>query len=206
MTQSACNASTDIYCMDSPSLISDAALVSSISQLFDLSGPYPLHSLLSEAANEILTQPSLTLRGFTSFEEKFYVILIMALFSTATVFLVVVISVCSEDKVMRMDDKQTKIKIEAQKKGPSLLTPISEKKFTSSYSSLHQLKKRHMQEPNSGQATLKAGTPLMNKEATQHGNVQLSPLPEPGSPVTMFGSDTNTVTHTEITLADLTES
>lgn len=200
-----CNASIDIHCMDSPlptMAISDAALASSISQLFDLSGPYPLHSLLSEAANEIFAQPSLTLRGFTSFEEKLYVILIVALFSTATVFLVVVISVCSEDKVIRMDDKQTKIKIDAHKKGPSLLTPISEKKFTSSssYSSFNQLKKRHtMQDPNSGQAAL---TPLLDKEATQHGNKQHSPSSEPGSPV----ANTSTVTHTEITLADLAES
>ena len=201
-----CNTSVGT-CTDPPMFtmaLSDAALVSSISQLFEITGPYPLHSLLSDAAVEILmlTPSSLdTLKGFSTFEEKLYVILIVVLFSIATVFVVVVISICSEDKVMQMASKQTKIKIEKRKKGPSLFTPISEKRFASSYTSFQKLKKRHSQEP------------LISNEATQQGRVKYRPSPEPGNPVTHTGLSENyttptmnTVTHSEITLADLTDS
>lgn len=174
--------------------LSDAALVSRISCLFDLTGPYPLHSLLSNAADDLLSPSSSsddTLKGFSTFEEKLYVILIVVLFSTATVFVVVIISIFSEDKVMKMASKKAMIKVQKRKKGPSLFTPISEKKFASSYTSFQKLKKRHSQEP------------LIGNEATKQGRVKNSLPPEP------VGNDTSTanpVTHSEITLADLTES
>lgn len=224
MPQPACNtSSTNMHAMDSQALkmvLSDAAFVSSISNLFELSGPFPLHSLLSEAVTEVLPSSTpateilssstpLTFKGFTSLEERLYVILIVALFSTATVFMVVVISICCEDKFMRMNDKQTKIKIEARKNGPSLLAPIPDKKFTSSYASFHQLKKRHMH----GQELSNTRTLLVDKETNQLRYTRLS---DPGSPSTespMLNSNVHedggaaanaVVTHCEITLADVT--
>lgn len=195
-------------------MLSDAEFISSISKIFDLSGPFPLHSLLSEAASEILSPSALTFRGFRSFEEKLYIILIVALFSTATVFAVVTISVCCEDKVMKMADKRTELKFEACKKGPSLLTPIPEKKLRSSYSTFHQLKKRHMQDTQATSTTNRE-TLLVDKEADQRASVKYARLSDPGSPVLntpvlnsgLYGADSptaNAVTYSEITLADLT--
>lgn len=217
MPQLTCNSSsTDGHAMDIQALrmvLSDAAFSSSISNLFELSGSFPLHSLLSEAASEILgTGPSsspLTFKGFTSFEERLYIILIVALFSIATVFAVVVISICCEDKFIRMDDKKTNLKIEARKEGPSLLTPIPDKKFSNSYASFHKLKKRHML----GKGTSKTRTLLADQETNQLGYTCLS---DSGSPATGNPALNDSVredgvvaanavvTQCEITLADKT--
>jgi hypothetical protein len=187
--------------------LSEAEFVSRISQLFDLSGPYPLHSLLSDAADEILTQPPITFTGFSTHAEKLYVILIVALFSTAIVLMVVVISVFSEDKVMRMVDKRTKRKIESQK-GPSLFTQIQGKKLTSSYSSFNQLKKRHStQEPLREPLQEPLREPLQEPLREEPSHSETAPVgKDEDTTAQQLTNDAPMVTHTEITLADLTES
>ena len=191
--------SSNMVTMKSPMLtsaLSEAAFLRSINTLFNTNGNFPLHSLLSDAATEYFSSSPTTpsFRGFASFEEKLYIILIVALLAIATVFMVVVISVCSEDKIMRMSD-EPKINIKASK-GPSLLTPIADKKFTGSYTPFQKLKKRHTQDSLSSKG---AG----DSEAHEQSSNKYIQLLDQGSPV--MNSDPSKVTHTEITLADLTE-
>lgn len=64
--------------------------------------------------------------GFKTTPERIYVIVIVILCSLITVLLVTIISICVEDRVMKMEDKKAKAKLSSQTLGPSLLTPLDE--------------------------------------------------------------------------------
>lgn len=171
-------------------IISNATVVETISELFGNEGSFPLHSLLSDAASRRFSPP--TFAGFETFQEKVYVVAIVALASSTAIFLVVAVSVCCEDRLMQMETKEVERKDKFHTRGPSLLTPIAEKEVSGSYSSFQQLKKRHSQEPHPD-AILR----YHQQEAGQRGSSKYTCF---SSPVHVPSTG---VTNTEIALADL---
>lgn len=185
--------------------LSNATYIRTINKLFSNGSElHPLHSFLSDVAREIFTHESLAFRGFETLEERLYVILIVTLLSTTVVFLVVFLSVYCEDKLIKMENKPVKVKMKVSNE-PSLLTPFAEKELASSYSAFHQLRKKHIRSvykqetkkpevdkqarclvPSTFRCQILAASPLNASEGSHSNN--------------------NIATHSDITLADLTES
>ena len=187
---------------------SRAALYSTLSKIFNNNENIsPLHSALSEAAMAIISPPDPVYRGFSNFEERLYVVVIVALFSTTTVFMIVAISVCCEDKVLKMNRRGVEMKMKVRRKGPSLFFP--EKGPKSPYKTYHNLRKKHSKDHSTQEQNSK-GLPLLLSSSLNDG-AKYTRLSEPprspnsSTPVSASNFNSNTVTSTDICLADLTE-
>ena len=137
--------------------LSNDTLIRNLSGLFNDNNDAGLHNLLSEAADNIIcsselnfTAPAncnpINLIGFQTNTERAYVILIVTFISTTIVFLIIVLSVYCEDRLMKMENRPTESEkevVETQSQGPSLMAPMKEQEFTTSYAAYRQLKKRH---------------------------------------------------------------
>lgn len=221
LPQASCNGSNTANMLSTfTAALSNTTYIHTLNRLFGKCRFSPLHSLLSSAATEILGSssgeistpdcaPLIRFKGFDTVPERLYVVVIVTLLSTTTVFAVMVLSMCYEDRCMKVEDKTMKMKVKKSQdmtEGPSLLTPIAEREFASSYSSFHQLRKKHMQSGHK----LRTGTPPASSD------VRYVLLPsEPGSPLPSNGvtgspvheSRTGvTVTSADTSLADLSES
>lgn len=201
--------STDLNSTTSDSEASRRALSNTtfshaISKTFTL---FPVHSLLSDVAKEMfkpVPEPHLVFQGFNTAAERVYVILIVTALSTVVVLLVVVLSIYCEDKVITMESKPAEITRKDPKEA-SLLNPMAKKEFSSSYSSYHQLKKRHMQEENE-RTSFGSKKPSVGKETSRFGTKYVQLLGSENGTSQSEDVNPHSVTSTEIVLADLTES
>lgn len=195
-----------------------ATYASALNTLFGNNRSSPLHSLLSTAASEILNTSSSSstpsFKGFDTVTERLYVVLIVTFLSATIVFATMILSMCYEDRYMRKEEREAKMEAKKPDKlstEPSLLTPIAHKEFASSYSAFHQLRKKHIK---SGYAhKLRAGTPSEDLDGIAGTTKYTRLLSEPESPGPVVASKElvvsrggTTVTCTEISLEDMSES
>ena len=142
-------------------------------------------------------------------------VLIATLLSVAVIFAVMVASMCYEDRCIKREAKSTTMKVtkSTTESGPSLIAPIAERELTKSYSAYHQLKKKQSQH--------QIKTPSSPKERPNGGVRYVRMSSDPSSPLlsndslatanspahaAAAASNGNTVTRTEISLADLAMS
>ena len=124
---------------------SNASLQHRISEIFNGgNASTSVHTLLSQAANELICSDKLTLPscqpdqqnqdqslrvyGFQTRVERGYIILIIFFASMAIVFGIVVLCICYEDRLMKRESMTVRLEILHSKyKGPTVFTPVNAK-------------------------------------------------------------------------------
>ena len=188
------------------SAISRSTFLDTINTLFHNTGAFPLHSILSVAAKDVLGTKILIFKGFHTSTERRYLILVVAFLSTTIIFSVVVLCVYCEDRRMKMENKLVEPKRLKPPKGPSLLTPIAEKEIASSYSAFHQLKKKHMQKRRDSSDRELLSPDHFSSEQGVNGKYTRLLSGSGDSVNNLNGHKGPAVTHTEVTLGDPSES
>lgn len=223
-----CNSSASSFMMtDSQDLselsrtaLSNETFTYEVNRLFSYGNS--IHDLLSDAAQEIICSGALNVSipkcpdaimftGFSTMLERLYVILMVTFFSTTLLFLVIVISVYCEDRLIKMENEPMKSKKEDHcSQGSNLLDPIACKSSCVAY---RELKKKHTSD-RSADGSKAPGwleTPALSHT---NGNSHVQVLYKSGSSTGSGNDDDDNnfvssrphqVTHSEITLSNLSE-